>query len=100
MPKNRCSVDVLGFRFTIQSDKDPRYLSEVVDYLKWKVEEARRGQQAQEPVKIALLAALNLVDELFQEREREPSVRNQDSLEIERITEQLIHRIDDSLIGK
>jgi cell division protein ZapA len=84
-------VSILGSSFTIQSRYDPRYLGEVIAYLKEKIREVQASSGAQDPLKIALLAALNVVDELLQKR-------NEDSREIEELTERLIERIDRSLV--
>jgi cell division protein ZapA len=84
-------VSILGCSFTIQSNYDPRYMSEVVAYLKEKIREVQTGSGVQDPLKIALLAALNVVDELLRKR-------GDASREIEEITERLIERIDQSLV--
>jgi cell division protein ZapA (FtsZ GTPase activity inhibitor) len=84
-------VSILGSTFTIQSRYDPRYLDEVVSYLKQKIREIQASSGAQDPLKIALLAALNVADELLRKREG-------DSREIEELTERLIERIDRSLV--
>jgi cell division protein ZapA (FtsZ GTPase activity inhibitor) len=84
-------VSILGTAFTVQSRYDPRYLGEVIAYLKEKIREIQASAGTQEPLKIALLAALNVVDELLRKREG-------DSREIEELTERLIERIDRSLV--
>ena len=84
-------VNILGSSFTIQSNYDPRYMAEVVAYLKEKVREVQTGSGVQDPLKVALLAALNVVDELLRKR-------GEDSREIEELTERLIERIDRSLV--
>jgi len=84
-------VSILGSSFTIQSRYDPRYMGEVIAYLKEKIREIQASSGAQEPLKIALLAALNVVDELLRKR-------GEDSREIEELTERLIERIDQSLV--
>jgi cell division protein ZapA len=84
-------VSILGSSFTIQSRYDPRYLGEVIAYFKEKVREIQAASGAQDPLKIALLAALNVVDELLRKRD-------EDSREIEELTERLIERIDRSLV--
>lgn len=86
-------VSILGSSFTIQSGYDPRYMGEVVAYLKEKIREVQSGSTVHEPLKLALLAALNVVDELFRSRSK-------DSREIEEITERLIDQIDRSLVEK
>ncbi len=84
-------VSILGSTFTIQSRYEPRYLDEVITYLKEKIREIQASSGAKDPLKIALLAALNLTDELLRKRE-------EDSREIEQLTERLIERIDRSLV--
>jgi cell division protein ZapA (FtsZ GTPase activity inhibitor) len=84
-------VSILGTTFTVQSRYDPRYLGEVIAYLKERIREIQASAGTQEPLKIALLAALNVVDELLRKREG-------DSREIEELTERLIERIDRSLV--
>jgi cell division protein ZapA (FtsZ GTPase activity inhibitor) len=84
-------VNILGSTFTIQSRYDPRYLDEVITYLKERVREIQASSGARDPLKIALLAALNVVDELLRKRQ-------EDSREIEQLTEKLIERIDESLV--
>ena len=84
-------VNILGSSFTIQSRYDPRYTGEVIAYLKGKIREIQAASGAKEPLKIALLAALNVVDELL-------AKRGESSREIEELTERLIERIDQSLV--
>ncbi len=84
-------VSILGSSFTIQSNYEPRYLDEVIAHLKEKIRGIQAASGAQDPLKIALLAALNVTDELLQKR-------GQDSREIEDLTERLIERIDQSLV--
>ena len=84
-------VSILGSTFTVQSRYDPRYLDEVIAYLKERIREIQASSGAQDPLKIALLAALNVTDELLRKR-------GEDSREIEELTERLIERIDRSLV--
>ena len=76
MNERSVEVGILGSSFTIQSRYDPRYMSEVIAYLKEKIREVQISSGAQDPLKIALLAALNVVDELLRKR-------GEDSREIE-----------------
>jgi cell division protein ZapA (FtsZ GTPase activity inhibitor) len=84
-------VSILGSSFTIQSAYEPRYLEEVIALLKGKIREVQAAAGAQDPLKIALLAALNVVDELL-------ARRGESSREVEELTERLIERIDQSLV--
>ena len=98
--KSSLEINILGSSFTVQAHGDPRHLRRVVDYLASKIEEIRQKyaeNATQDPVKISLLAGLNVVDELF--RSRGPEAAGSDVLELERITERLIDTIDESLMG-
>ena len=99
MAKNCLEVHILGSTFTIQSEQDLEYLQKVIDYLNVKINEIRQGFSTHEPLKISLLASLNLVDELFKLKNQD-SFDKHDSSEIEQITKQLISKIDNSLLEK
>ena len=95
MDKNQLHVDLLGSSFTIQSPEAQPYLEELVDYLRRKIEETRRDTPRAEPVKVALLTALNITDELFKERGRPDKAA--DTSQVEEIAKNLITQIDQCL---
>ena len=100
MQKNWLEVNILGSSFTIQSENDPLYLGEVIEYLNIKIDEINKEFSINDPLKISLLAAINLVDELFKTKKHiniNPGEVS-DSVEITKITEQLIDKIDESLL--
>ena len=98
--KNKIKLDILGTVFTIQSEENPEYLEGVINYLKAKVNEVKAGFGITDPLKLSLISALNVVDELLKERKRKDSISEvtPDFLAMEQITERLIKRIDESLI--
>jgi cell division protein ZapA (FtsZ GTPase activity inhibitor) len=108
MEKQSLEVSMLGTSFTIQAPEDRGYLGQLVQHLERTVGHIQRKYNAHEPLKISLLAALNITDELFrcrlaggtdQAREAGNARAGEDgkSGEIERITERLISTIDRSL---
>lgn len=97
MEPSRLKVDMLGTSFHIRASEDAVYLRSVLDYLRGKVDEVKSEVGAADPLKIALLAGLNLVDELFKEKQRGLGMRPSEYAEIGRITERLIERIDRTL---
>jgi cell division protein ZapA (FtsZ GTPase activity inhibitor) len=100
MIKNSLTVNILGSSFTIQSNGELQHLQRVVDYLEQKVGEIQRKYAesvTQDPVKISLLAGLNAIDELLRGQGVEAAAG--DAVELQRITERLIDRIDESLTG-
>lgn len=105
MQQNFLTIDILDAQFTIKSGNDPHYLGAVVEYLKGKIAEIELGTPGGRPavrskdsLKIALLAALNIVDELFQTRKLSKQPEGGNTEELEKITEQLIEKIDQSLL--
>ena len=105
MQQNFLTIDILDTKFTIKSGNDPHYLGAVVEYLKGKIAEIEQGTPGGRPdvrskdsLKIALLAALNIVDELFQTRKLAKLPEGENTDELEKITEQLIQKIDQSLV--
>jgi cell division protein ZapA len=95
--RHSIEVSLLGSSFTIQSQYEPRYMAEVISYLQGKIQEVQAASSTRDSLKIALLAALNVVDELFRLRSH-PLEEGSDSRQIKEITERLIETIDQSLV--
>ncbi len=97
MGEDRHSIEVslLGSSFTIQSSYDPAYMAQVIGFLQGKIQEVQAGSSVKDNLKIALLAALNVVDELFRLKSRPEGA---ESRQIKEITERLIDTIDRSLV--
>jgi cell division protein ZapA len=93
--RHSIEVSLLGSSFTIQSKYDPAYMAEVIGFLQGKIREVQTGSTIKDNLKIALLAALNVVDELFRLKARP---EESDSREIKEITERLIETIDKNLV--
>ncbi len=61
-------VDINGQRYAIRSDLDAQYVSELAAYLDEKMRQAARELASAEPLRIAVIAALNIADELRRAR--------------------------------
>jgi cell division protein ZapA len=66
---NVVSVEILGLRYPIRSTLDAGYVSELAAYVDAKMQAAADDTEAADSVKIAVIAALNIADELFRARE-------------------------------
>lgn len=95
MGKGPVHISLLGTSFTIQADEDPDYLTRIVEYLSKKVKEVESSVSVRDPLRIAILSGLLVADELFKEKSRHRA--DGESAEVERITLDLIDRIDESL---
>lgn len=88
-------IDLLGVSFQIQSDEDPEYVEEILEYYRARIREIEDTVATGDPLKKAILAALLVTDELF--RSRADQEGKGLSGEVEAITRRLLERIDDAL---
>ena len=92
--KRLVEVTIDGKSFSFRSDADPDYLDGLISFFEAKYKEVspKRGGN---PYRQAVLAALNITEELFRERTRNEELRANVRKRCERI-EELINRIDPS----
>jgi cell division protein ZapA len=86
-------VDIHGQRYAVRSDLDPQYISELAAALDDKMRAAACELATADPLRIAVLAALNLSDELHRSRAaaQGAEVRIHDrAIEIERILDAVL----------
>jgi cell division protein ZapA len=92
-PKNRVRVNIYGEEYTIRSDGDLEYIREVAEYVDRKMREISEKTANKSPSRVAILAALNIADEYFVEKNRE----KQDLSVIEKRTSDFLTMLDDTL---
>lgn len=85
----RVEFELLGQRFTVKSEAPADYVRELVAHVERTVSELR-GEGNQDPVKLAVLAALYIADELFRARE----ARSQEAGEAARRVGALVQLLD------
>lgn len=69
------AVEIFGLRYPIRSVLDPRYVAALAAYVDAKMAAASDESDHGDSLRIAVLAALNIADELFRQREGEPAPR-------------------------
>jgi cell division protein ZapA len=62
-------VEILGQRYSIRSTLDQEYVSRLAAYVDEKVRAAADATPSGDSLRFAILAALNIADELFRARE-------------------------------
>ena len=68
-------VNIFGTEYPIKGDADPAYIEEIARYVDTKMREVSKQLSLPSMSKVAILAAMNIADELFKERaEREKTV--------------------------
>ena len=99
MAKNTYTMTVLGSSFTLRSDDDLEHLRAVARYFTSRVDEIQRALPTASPLKLAVLSALNIADELLKERRAGGGAAPTDAetREIQEITERMISHIESGL---
>lgn len=87
-------IDVLGTSFVVQSDQDPSYLRDVVDFFKGKVAEIQHSVTTTDPLKISILASLLIIDEHFKFKTGQAPASTMEELEAAAIAQRLIRELD------
>jgi cell division protein ZapA len=68
-------VSILGQEYPIRADADEEYIREIAAFLDKRMRAVHQAEPSRPPLKIAILTALNLTDELFAlRRERQEIV--------------------------
>ncbi len=91
--KRSVKVNIFGEDYTIKGDADSEYISQVVQYVDKKMRIVSEGLTNKSHSRVAVLAALNIADELFSERYKSESK----SSELERRIGKLCSDLDHSL---
>lgn len=89
-------IHVLGTSFAVQTDESPEYVEKLVDFVKAKIAGLQKSIETRDQLRIAVLAAILIADELFKEREKQPGSGSGDD-EISNMTQNIIAKIDKAL---
>ena len=88
----RATVEVFGQRLGLRADGDATRLQEVARFVDTRMREVADRSSSVDTVKIAVLTALNIADELFQERESDQDARHR---RLEEQAERLVIRLEE-----
>jgi cell division protein ZapA len=64
------TVSIYGQEYTLKGEAEPDYVEKVAEFVDRKMREVGGSAAAVSTTKIAILAAVNIADELFRERRR------------------------------
>jgi cell division protein ZapA len=67
---NLIHVEIFGLTYTVRAGAEPGYVEQLAAYVDQQMREVSRASGAVDSVRIAVLAALNLADELFRLRDQ------------------------------
>jgi cell division protein ZapA len=93
LEKNATTVEIFGREYKIRGVADETYILKVAGYVDKKMREVSSGSSLPSHDRLAILAALNIADELFQERKQSSEVHSN----IEQKANRLIGILDQNL---
>jgi cell division protein ZapA len=67
---NILKVNIYGTEYPIKGTTDVEYIKKVAQYVDSKMREVNKNISIDSSLKVSILAALNITDELFKEREK------------------------------
>jgi cell division protein ZapA len=86
-------VEVFGHRFSLQGEGDEAYFHELAEYVDTQMRTLAKQTKTSTPTKLAILAAINVTDELFRlQRHGDPG-----ETEMARRAQLLVEKIDEHL---
>jgi cell division protein ZapA len=90
----RATVEVFGQRLGVRADGDATRLQELARFVDYRMREVADRSSSVDTVKIAVLTALNIADELFQQRESDQDVRH---IQLEKQAQRLVSKIEEAM---
>ena len=89
MPSTNTQVEIFGAVYSVRGEDDDGYLQSLADLVDRKMREIAQHVKPGDTTRIAILAALNLADELFQTQSRQEGERVEIQEKVEELTEEL-----------
>ena len=91
---NQVQISIFGQEYSVKAPADPDYIKKIAEYLDEKMREVQSGfSTTQYSTRIAILAGMNITDELFHSRQSGESENTQAEQKIS----SLIELIEESL---
>jgi cell division protein ZapA len=87
--KRSVTVEVAGHKLTLRTDADQRYLDTLAAFVNDKIAEVKTSTRTFSTHALAILAALNIADELLRSREKHADLRRRVREKAVRISELL-----------
>jgi cell division protein ZapA len=68
MAPGQIRVNIFGSEYTLRADNDSKIVEKIAQYVDEKMRDIDKTQTLKSTTRVAILAALNIAEELFQER--------------------------------
>ena len=70
MEPESVTVTIFGREYTLKGDSDADYVRKVADFVDQRMSEVAKNSTVASTAKVAILAAVNIADELFREQQK------------------------------
>ena len=87
--ENLVKVDIYGKEYTVKGQADSTYIESVAEYVDSKMKEVDANVPFESSLRVAILAAMNITDELFSQKSSK-SIKNEDLEEKAKILAQAL----------
>jgi cell division protein ZapA len=94
MPSTNTPVEIFGAVYNVRGTDDQGHLQGLADLVDRKMREVAQHVSTADTARIAILAALNLADELFQIQKRQDGERVEIREKVAELTEELTQALD------
>ncbi len=95
MAPDKLTVSIFGSEYTLVSDQNEEYVKKIAEFVDQKMREIDRSQNITSTAKVAILTALNIADELNQEREYRKKLTNQINEEARRMNQSILELLEE-----
>ena len=94
-PDNLVKVDIYGKEYTVKGDADKAYIESVAEYVDGKMKEVDANVPFESSLRVAILAAMNITDELFSQK----SHKSLETDDLEEKAKALVEQLEETLEG-
>jgi cell division protein ZapA len=94
MPSTNTAVEIFGRTYHVRGGDDNGYLQGLADLVDRKMREVAEHVKTDDMARIAILAALNLADELFQIQSQQEGERVEIREKVAKLTEELSEALE------
>jgi cell division protein ZapA len=94
--KETVKVSIFGTEYQVKANEDYEYIKSVAKYVDNIMLELEKDMDPKSPLKVAVLAALNIADELMRERKEKERLLELTNKEVGKLVEKIGRGIRDS----
>ena len=95
MQRHVVKVNIFGTEYQIKGDSNAEYIQDVASYVNNKMIEIEKGLTVKSSLKVAILTAMNIADELYKEREDKKNLLSMLNDKSQGLNEKISHIILD-----